>query len=68
MKNLIQRSKKTLFAGSALILGGATQAQAALASTDVPTSGITADIGVVFIALLAVALAVFGVKKVVGMF
>jgi len=46
---------------------GATNAFA-ITAADVPVTDITADIGIVFISLLTVALAVFGVQKVVRMF
>ena len=49
-------------------VGAASTNAFAITSADVPTTTIISDIGVVFVALLAVALAVFGVKAVVKMF
>lgn len=67
MSNLFKSAKTKL---GALVVGAmviGTQAQAALTAADVDTSGASADVGVVVIAILGLLVTVFGFRKVLGL-
>lgn len=59
--------KKFLLSVLALGLGFATQASAALTAADVPMTDAKADVTLVFLAILGVAVVLFGYRKIMGL-
>jgi hypothetical protein len=59
--------KKGLIAAGVIVLATAQNASAALAATDVPMTTATADVTLVFLAVLGVSIVLFGFRKILGL-
>lgn len=59
--------KKALALIGAVSLGLVSSASAALTAADVPMTNATADVTLVFLAILGVAVVLFGYKKILGL-
>jgi hypothetical protein len=59
--------KKFLLAGIAATAALVSNASAALTATDIPMDTATSDVTLVFLAILGVAVVIFGFRKIMGL-
>ncbi|MDD5212107.1 MAG: hypothetical protein PHV62_06810 [Sulfuricurvum sp.] len=59
--------KKGLIAAGVLIVAATQNASAALTAADVPMTTATADVTLVFLAILGVSIVLFGFRKILGL-
>lgn len=63
---MLNSVKKGLIAAGVLIVASVQNASAALVATDVPMTDAKADITLVFLAILGVAVVLFGYRKIMS--
>ena len=64
---MLNSVKKGLIAAGVLVVASVQNASAALTATDVPMTTATADVTLVFLAILGVAVILFGFRKILGL-